>query len=293
VVILALIQIFSPALSVTLSAWKLQTPINHFLWMLLRYGTASQLFELFGTSLIAAIAIFAVKRWSYPVFLAIFAWGAYSNFSVWHQYPQVYSLATLLSVNIINLGLVSYFLLPEVSAAYFNPRLRWWESKPRFHVEMKGMLKYDPPDARGARFQEVKLVDISEGGVYAHIPEPLSLGQVVALNFTVHHVKLSPIGKIVHQGRGEDHGYGIQFTEMAQEDHRALKRAIRGLELLGYERRTPTEPWWQDFWKWATRLVRTGKGFVPEVPADAVKPTPIRVVAPHVENGKDDISKAA
>src|SRR5262249_47370748 len=92
IVILALLQIFSPALSVMLSAWKLQTPVRHFIWMMMKYGTTGQLFELFGTSLIAAVAIFAVKRWSYPVFLTIFAWGAYSNISVWHQYPQVYSI---------------------------------------------------------------------------------------------------------------------------------------------------------------------------------------------------------
>src|SRR6185295_9173146 len=177
IVILALLQLLSPVLSVTLLAWKLQTPVRHFVWMLVKYGSASQLFELFGTSLITAAAIWAVKKWSYPVFIGIFAWGAYSNFSVWHQYPQVYSLATLLAVNIVNLGLVSYFLVPAVSAAYFNPRLRWWESKPRYSVDLLGTLKFDPPDAPGSRFQEVRITDISEGGVYLVSKEKLSLGQ--------------------------------------------------------------------------------------------------------------------
>jgi hypothetical protein len=291
IVILALLQILSPVLSVTLSAWKLQVPIRHFVWMLAKYGTPGQLFELVGTSLIAAAAIFAVKRWSYPVFLTIVAWGAYSNISVWHQYPQVYSLTTLILVNVVNLGLVSYFLVPVVSAAYFNPRLRWWESKPRFSIELVCSMKINPPDAPGSRFCEARITDISEGGVYLYLREKLSLGEIVALNFSLHHVKLSPVGKIVHQGRGEGQGYGVQFVEMAVEEHRALKRAIRGLELLGYERRTPIVPWWLDFYRWATRLLRTGEGLLPEV---APRPAPkLRAVEPVVENGKDDVSKAA
>jgi hypothetical protein len=294
-VILALLQIFSPVLSVTLSAWKLQTPIRHFLWMLVKYGGPGQLFDLFGTSLIAAAAIFAVKRWSYPIFLGIFVWGAYSNISVWHQYPQVYSLGTLIAVNLVNLFLVSYFLVPAVSAAYFNPRLRWWESKPRYTIEIRGSIKFDPPEAPGSRFQEARIIDISEGGVYVQVPEKLALGQVVSLNFSLHHVKLSPIGKIVHQGRGETHGYGIQFTEMSVEEQRSLRKAVRGLDLLGYEsKRSPTETWWQDFLRWASHLVRTGKGLVPEIPAHARPKPKLTVVEPPVENGKDeDVSKAA
>jgi hypothetical protein len=289
---LAFLQILSPALSVALSSWKLQISVRHFLWMLMRFGTTWQLFELFGTSVIAAVAIYMVKRWSYPVFLSIFAWGAYSNYAVWHQYPQVYSLMTLLSVNIVNLGVVSYFLLPAVSAAYFNPRLRWWESKPRYRVDIPGSLKFDPSESPGSRFQEIQIVDISEGGVYVIAGQELSLGQKVDLNFTLHHVKLSPEARVVHQGRGDKKGYGIQFTEMGIEEHRALKRAVRGLDLLGYERRNPNVAWYVDLYHWATHLFRTGKGLLPEVPGSGPrpKPAPLRIV----ENSKDeDVSKAA
>jgi hypothetical protein len=170
--------------------------------------------------------------------------------------------------------------------------LRWWESKPRYQVELTGSLKFDPSDAPGSRFQEVKITDISEGGVFAILKEKVELGQTVALNFSLHHVKLSPVGKVVHLGRGSQPGCGIQFTEMGIEEHRALKRAIRGLDMLGYECRTPVEPWWQDLYKWASRLVRTGQGLVPDVPK--AKPQ-LRAVEP-IQNGhdhKDDASKAA
>src|SRR3954471_1678087 len=105
IVMLAIIQILSPALSIAISAWKLHTPAKHLLWMLVKYGTGWQLFDLFGTGIIAAAAIFSVKRWSYPVFLSILVWDVYSNISVYRQYPQVYSIWTMFAVNVVNLVL--------------------------------------------------------------------------------------------------------------------------------------------------------------------------------------------
>jgi hypothetical protein len=225
IVLLAMMQLFSPSLSVAVSAIKLHTAPQHLLWMLLKYGSAWQLFDLFGTGLIAAFAIFSMKRWSYPVFLAIFGWDVFSNISVWHQFPQVYSVTTVIFVNAANILLVSYFLIPAVRAAYFNPKLRWWESKPRFSVAIVGKLKSNPTDAPGSRFQDIQITDISEGGAYIIARQALELGQKVSLTFNLHELKFAPTGKIVHRGR-DDRGYGVQFVSMELEEHRTLKRAI-------------------------------------------------------------------
>jgi hypothetical protein len=295
IVILAIMQILSPALSIVLSAWKLHMAPQQLLWQLLKHGSTLQLFDLFGTGVIAAFAIFSVKRWSYPVFLAIFSWDVVNNFIVGTQYSQVYSTLTVVLVNAVNIVLVSYFLLPAVRAAYFNPRLRWWESKPRFRIDIPGALKFETESEPGSRFQSVHVTDISEGGVFILAESKLMLGQKVSLTFALHHVKVAPIGKVVHQGRGGALGYGIQFTEMEVVEHRALKRAIQGLRMLGYEERTPAEPWLQDLRKWLSNLLRTGKGLVPDVPKQQLKPSlkAVEELPKPVENGHDDVSKAA
>lgn len=266
IVILAITQLLTPFVSIALSAWRLKTPFGLCFYLFVKNGTFTQLFELFGLSAIACVSIYAIKRWSYPVFLAICAWGMISNYLVWAKNPHVYSLTMLIVVNLVNLAVVSYFLLPKVRIPYFNPKIRWWESKPRYRVSLDADIMSDAAGEACPRCQKGSICDISEGGIFLASAEALKLGESVFISFTIHHRKVSVHGKVVHQGRPGVRGYGVQFTELNRDERRSLREAVRGLELLGYERCNPQVDFLEDFMAWTVTLLKTGEGLVPQIP---------------------------
>lgn len=291
IVIVAAAQLAAPLVSVALSAWKLKTPFLLFFRLFLRYGTPWQLFNLFGLAVIASLSIWAIKKWSYPVFLGILAWGMIGNYLVWSRNPAVYSLWTLIGVNLVNLAVVSYFLLPAVRAAYFEPKLRWWESKPRFRVTLDADVRWNPPNTPTAQFQQCMIADISEGGVFLRATEPLAVGETVIVSFTIHRRMVSLEGRVVHQGRPESLGYGIQFLASNRDDARAMRDAVRGLELLGYDRNLPQVGLIEDFKTWASTLLPKGEGLVPKISSRSRNVTPI--ASAKRERGSNDSNEAA
>lgn len=268
IVILALIQLMAPLSNVLFSAWLHQISVARYLSLFFETRSALELTEFFGIYAVTAFAIFSVRSWSYPVFLAIMGWTFYRNYQSWQAHPDIFTVPMMLTVHAVNLGLVSYFLLPAVRAAYFNPKLRWWESKPRYRIDLLGQLVPHQGILSGS---ECHILDISEGGVLIKSNAKLTVGDNLQLKFSFFSLHFALPAKIVHQGGSQFQGYGLQFVALSREQKRQIRNLTRAFALIGLQERSERVMWHEDFAHWVGNLFRTGRGWVPQLPQRGVQ----------------------
>ncbi|MCM2277305.1 MAG: PilZ domain-containing protein [Oligoflexia bacterium] len=259
-VLLAAFYLIAPALNLAMSAAILHVPLAKYFVHILRTDTAWGLISFFLLPPIAAVAIWVMKKWSYPVFFAVTLLLAFSNFQTWQAHPRQMSLSLLLVTYVINLALVGYFLLPAVRKVYADRRLRWWEAKPRFDMNFPALLSGD--------FGEKKslLVDFSEGGAFVKCSSKLPSDSPLNVSFRVLGRDFRFDARIVHRRTHGAKGYGLQFrhTPDSLRQARSLAGILKRLDLESAGRRPGPE---SGFRHWFTRLMKTGQGWVPDVPA--------------------------
>ncbi|MBY0414589.1 MAG: hypothetical protein K2Q18_10500, partial [Bdellovibrionales bacterium] len=108
------------------------------------------LFNMVVPSLVAGYSVYSVKKWSYPVFLICMVWitiQVFFKFS--YALRGMDFVLTVILPMFINVVYVSYILLPKVRAPYYDPRLRWWETKPRYVFETDLKISYNDVSADG------------------------------------------------------------------------------------------------------------------------------------------------
>ena len=228
----------------------------------------------------AGLAIYAMKRWSYVVFLLITAYVFVRNAQNVHGLPDSFNLPVLILAYAVNLVVVAYFLLPTVRGPYFNARMRWWEALPRYRLDLPIALH------RGEQVVQVRSNDFSAGGVLVRASddihrffEPGEGSQHLRVEFR-HGEKSEfefslPATRVHHRRSGDDFLYGLQYTNLSRTDRRLLLRFVRELQRSGHVRLQNPPPLWTDFRGWL-RTVGNKSAWIPTSGAPKSVPTPPR-----------------
>src|SRR3989344_6678525 len=143
IIILALFHILEPIFKVPLYSYLLKVPPKKLMGSLFINASTLELLEFFLFFPIAGVGIFLTRSWSYPLFIGIEVWTFYRHFDTWQRYPQYFTLPILLTFYFLNFVVVTYFLIPAVRATYFDKKIRWWESRPRFLVKLNAKIEAD------------------------------------------------------------------------------------------------------------------------------------------------------
>lgn len=256
-VILALLHFIAPVLNTVVSAYLSKQDISTFIRS---FNSTMELIAFFAFFPIAGLAIYSVKKWSYPVFLGVLGWSFYFNYQTWMEFPNQIPLPLLAAVYLINVGVVTYFLIPAVREVYFNRSIRWWESKPRYQIDLEGT--YEGSSGIG----KCLVSNISEGGVFLTIPDGKPAeGEGVTVTLRFFGLELNVTGRVVYKV-SSNNGYGIQFVRPTSVMHRKVRRLIRALDLLEVPRRPEKISKIKNFFEWTGQFLQTGKGLVPDLP---------------------------
>jgi len=258
-VFLALAQVLTPVFTVLFNAWALGVHPRHVLtWIFQR--SSIEVFETIALMPIAGIAIFRMKRGSYLIFFIAITWSLVSNLKQWNYASGAISIPVILGIYVTQLCLALYFLIPSVRQTYFDPRVRWWESKPRYELNAPSVLQVR--DDKG----DALLMNVSEGGAFVSTVRQWKTGDPVQLTFWILSQEFQISGHLVHSRTlsPERSCYGIEFDHTL-ETRKRFRGVARGLEELGFQDRTPTAGFFSEFSTWITRLFKTGKGLIPEI----------------------------
>lgn len=257
IVLLALFNFLAPFWHLARAYLHADTTILNYFHNILHPDNFLQTAHVIFPSFLAAFAIYHVKKWSYPLFIFALCWIIGRNLFLF-SIEQTLPLWEFLFATVVNFALVTYFLLPAVRIAYLNPRLRWWESKIRFNVNLPLAIIFQ------AREIESVVSNISEGGVFCKTPEVFPLQEQVSLAFRDQGFNFELTGKVVFK-RQDQSGYGIEFVSLRPLDRKNLKKYTKILERAKTPNSRPRAIWTEDFLNWLSRLIKSGKGIFPEV----------------------------
>jgi len=83
---------------------------------------------------LGALAVFSVKRWGWYLFLGCSAILIGYNLFVFILSPR-YNILLLVLFNLALSVVAGVLFRKHVIAPYFNPRLRWWATEPRYKIQ--------------------------------------------------------------------------------------------------------------------------------------------------------------
>ena len=257
IVLLALLHVLMPLFNAMIAARLSGLPLFQYVSLFLKTQSFTQIATHFLLLPIAGWAIFAFRSWSYPVYLAAMAWASYDTLWNFHSLPHLTNFGSFLIPIAVNLVLISYFLFPSVRELYFNKSLRWWESQERLPFKLACVLE------TSSKKIPAEIQNISEGGCFLRIAEPISQGDGafrIFFSFDEHDFELPSTLMHLH---GMEVGAGFRFV-LNRWQMRQTRRLVRTLKREGVKalNRVPLDG--RSFMKWVKRLLKTGRGIFPE-----------------------------
>lgn len=263
IVALALLQLLSPVLNAALNASWLHIELAAYVRGFFERSSILNLVVFAVIPVASAVSIYVCKLWGLVTFVLLEAF--LFGWNVWQRsmYPNHYSFWNLAFATAMNLVLVMYFLVPAVRRVYTNPRIRWWESKPRYLKEIDVMLDRD-----GVALT-ARTVNLSEGGAFIRCDHDFKPEDRFVFILKDGVFDFSTPATIVHNSVGSG-CYGVRFDI----DNRKLLSKVRGymrvLKNSGAPERSPREPWHRSLVMWLSDFRHPKKAIFPLLP-DEIK----------------------
>lgn len=209
---------------------------------------------------IAGFALYKVKSWSIYVFLTVQVIVVFYNFAYFRDLwmtEQYFQLLTFTLFGFLNCIVSTYFLLPSVRKYYFDNKLRWWESSPRYQVEWTCLINDEI---------EGNILNISESGVFLEgCSDKIAIDRIFTIKI---HYNLLPIelnARAVHHfAINKKEGTGMQFCYLKSEQSKMIKECITYLEKNNYPRKPLRRDNVNEFKRWVSSMLSSGDGFIPK-----------------------------
>lgn len=256
-VVLAALHAFAPIGNIAFNAILMKRNIlDYFVYAAQVEYLQRNWFVIVGP-LVAGFAIYACKKWSFFVYLIAITMLFFFSYNGYMSKADSISIIPVIFVYLVNVVIVSYFLLPAVREIYFDPRLRWWESQPRYRCDYESSWSDGGQGAKGV------VGNFSINGLFLksdHFPED---GTQIQVTIKTDNGEKSFSGQTIHHGRQNAVGFGVQFAH-TKDSTQAAKTIVSHLEEKGM-RITQRDPGNEDsFIYWAKNLFTTGSGIIPK-----------------------------
>jgi hypothetical protein len=262
IILLALFQLVMPFIVIVLASRFYSLELSRYIRTLFYLKSPFEFWMFFIAPTVASLSIFAVRRWSYPIFFACVGVSLYLDLSHWTMSATVFPTVLIILTHVFNILAVTYLLLPAVWSLYINPKFAWWRSMPRYLLSHMGQVK----GTHG--FSTCELRDISKGGALVESEVRYSTGDEVAVSFNYSGLPFLSRGRVAYC-RDLPNGkfaYGVKFGELDKENKKTLRQIIGSLKRLQLESVPRSMRHHEGLLPWFLHLISTGNGLVPTLP---------------------------
>ncbi len=177
--------------------------------------------------------LWEMHRWSWYGFVAINIIIGYQNAIYLHDLSESHHKSLAFAFSIFALAVVVYRLSREVRVPYFFPKIRWWESNPRYKLSVP--VKFTCESGGEASSGEGEILDLSLGGCFIKLKSELPLDAELNLDFRVFDFPLQLGGIVVWKTAStvtRPRGVGIKFDKVDRKQKRSLKVINRRLRKI-------------------------------------------------------------
>ncbi len=255
-ILFALAHFFAPFVNLIFDAYLAQTPFLRYVHLFFMPHNFSKHWFHFFAPMAAGIAIYICQRWTYYIYVSLMASLAFVSYASYLYRVDLHNPWPLVMVYGFNFIMVSYFLLPAVRNVYFDPRLRWWETSPRYNANIDCNISSLGQKATGL------ITNFSESGLFLKSDLLPSDHSFIQIEFTFDDLQFQFQGQVIRHGQQNVHGFGVRFFLNPAMKKSAASLAQR-LHLKGQlqAHRLPTEE--DSFRWWITSVLKSGKGLLP------------------------------
>ncbi|MDR3608886.1 MAG: PilZ domain-containing protein [Oligoflexia bacterium] len=179
------------------------------------------MFFLSALAMTVGYGFWEMKRWGWYLFVLANSWVAYETIFIAHHYGASQHPALALIFSLIGLLLLTARVAREVRVPYFFPRIRWWESNPRYRLSVPVKV-----ERKIGETIQAEILDLSLGGCFIKLRHELPQDERVLLSFSVFGILMKCEGFTVWRTQStvtHPKGVGIKFGEMARADRRSLR----------------------------------------------------------------------
>jgi hypothetical protein len=183
-------------------------------------------------SCVAAMGIWKVRPWGFFCFFG-FVLGVLSG-DLHHiiQNPASVNMWDFIDAIVASAGVI-LILQRHVTAPYFNPQIRWWETPSRLRVDLSATFTI------GDKKVTAQILDVSESGCFVNLEAPnVVRGQMLNVGMSYEHYYFESSARVIRHSASPK-GVGLKFEEMSQPNKREIKRLIKNLSKLNSRSRRP------------------------------------------------------
>lgn len=178
---------------------------------------------------IVAIGIYKIRPWGWYLALVHLGLIVVNNMIAWLKGSRTPTWAIWAFTAFTFVVLIT-FVRKTIREPYFNPRVRWWETKPRFAMTLQVALGNDRTRLTGETF------NISEGGMFMVSDASVSIDEKFSaklsrnggdpINCEGQVVWVNPAGQSLPQG------FGFMFTGLDRGGLAEIRRYIKDQKQL-------------------------------------------------------------
>jgi hypothetical protein len=170
------------------------------------------------------IGLIRVSRVGWYTLIALTALWGVRDLADYYSLQTQSVLPLLIHVGIYCFSL-AYFINPRVRHLYFDPKLRWWRTKPRYETHLPFIMGY------GKQWHYPILRNISDGGCFIETSHLLEVSDTMQITIPLP----VPLNVSVIQTEGEvrwlsqnplRYGMGVQFKNVSAETATALGQYV-------------------------------------------------------------------
>ena len=208
-----------------------------------------------GWMVLAGYGLWEMRRWSWYVFLTantlLLYWCALVLTEFGQTQHKGMSFSLVFSVVVVLLIRVGR----EVRVPYFHPRIRWWETNPRYRLSVQVQV-----ERQAGVSESGEILDISRGGCFVKFRETIQDHERVLLRFTIFQIPMCCEGVVVWRSRStvtHPKGCGVKFvgmTKVQRKSFRFIESRLRRISSLYRSSRFLMDP--QEFSKRMDELQR-------------------------------------
>ncbi|MBI4925080.1 MAG: PilZ domain-containing protein [Bdellovibrio sp.] len=178
----------------------------------------------------AGYGIWEMKRWGWHVFLFCNILIIYGNAVIASDYGESHHKVFGFVFSVIAISIIVLRLGREIKVPYFLPKIRWWESNPRYRLSVPvSVSRKDNTNFVG------EILDLSMGGCFIKLRSELYQDETLSLEFTVFGQTFRFVGNVVWRTQStvtHPKGIGIKFAPIIKFDKKLLKAVIHRLKKI-------------------------------------------------------------
>lgn len=181
---------------------------------------------------LAGYGLWEMRRWGWYVFLFSNLWIGYESIYLVVNYSESHHKVLALAFSLLILIGIVLRVSREVRVPYFFPKIRWWESDPRYRLSVPAQMERQDGEA-----MKGEILDLSMGGCFVKLRNDLTQEEAISIAFDLFEMTVKIAGIVVWRSQStvtHPKGVGIKFSPMDRQQRRVLKSMTQQLKKLDF-----------------------------------------------------------